>query len=467
MRVLPGLAGIVIALALPACGPNATTPGAGGGGGTPPAGLTKVSELGQAAYADLAVGADGVLHAIYREEHPTSHRHQIYYRASTDGGATWSAPLNLGESDPVRHVGFLRAAVDGDGRVYAVWWAGKTASGAVSNVGGSMLEEGTLVYRVLEGGAWSPMVQVGEADGTYSWFPSVDPAGRLHLVWLEDAAEGSEESASIVRRAAVVGEAVEPPETVFEAPAVPHRSAASLVVRDRYEAMRGFVDADGKAHWTAVKRFANDQPSAPSLVHFDGARERELVPLAEIQGPAALQYPPQLLRDARGRDHVVYVDPAGERPRLLDQVLTGGDTVAIVRPTTGAGGQIAGFQAIAGPAGKALAFVALKDEQAAAAFDMHLVAFDGAAWGGSTNLTGNAARQGGGSNTTGLGGSVGALVQYAPRFATGAFGPDGRANVLLVNDERTSFQREATDAWGESTAFGGQAVDSWVFYVKP
>jgi hypothetical protein len=109
------------------------------------------------------------------------------------------------------------------------------------------------------------------------------------------------------------------------------------------------------------------------------------------------------------------------------------------------------FQASAGADGKALAFVGLNEEGPDGNEDMFLVRFDGRQWGEPSNLTQNetrAARQ----NRLDVD-QVRTWTRYVPRFGAGVLGPDGQANLVLVNDELTSMA-------------AGTDSDAHAFFVK-
>ncbi|MFP5503749.1 MAG: sialidase family protein, partial [Candidatus Sericytochromatia bacterium] len=261
----------------------------------------QLSSQKEAQFASMVVGADGTLHAIYQDKNQQHFRPQVYHRASTDGGATWSEEINLLEDDPTSQAGFVRAAVDGQGRVYAFW---KTYKGfdIVEASGGSV---GTVAYRALVNGQWSPITTVGTIDQVMGWFADTAPDGTLHLVWSETMPrEGGgftpDWQAGRIKQATLSGATVGEARVVFEAP--PQRVGESPVVNyDGYRGLEGYVDAAGTAHFVALKTVTTAEVGAPSdlvdVVHFDGANETPVLKVAGLEavGAAPIRWSPPML----------------------------------------------------------------------------------------------------------------------------------------------------------------------------
>ena len=120
----------------------------------------------------LAVGPDGTVHVVWNEwpvATGPSQENQVFYARSTDGGASWSAPRQLGGlADSGGNV--LAAA---DGSVYLVWQAGIASA-----------SQGRFLQRSTDGGAtWEAPVNfstVKAQSGTPSM--ALDSAGTLHVI---------------------------------------------------------------------------------------------------------------------------------------------------------------------------------------------------------------------------------------------------------------------------------------------
>lgn len=122
---------------------------------------------------DLALGPDGALYAAW-----TEYEGALWFSRSTDGGATFSAPLRISggrEAAPARGPSLAAGA---GGRVYLVWTVGDDPEAdirlALSDDGGRSFGEPRVLF---ESG--------GHADGPKI---AVDPEGILHVVYAESPA---------------------------------------------------------------------------------------------------------------------------------------------------------------------------------------------------------------------------------------------------------------------------------------
>ena len=137
----------------------------------------------------IAVGPDGVIHVAFVEQHQTTYALAIYYRSSSDNGATWTEAKNLSEDMPGINVGRCAVLADSRHRIYVIWRAGLGPNFQVGMdpAGGYFAN---LLYRVLEGGKWSgikpismPADATTQSQGALSYFAGVDPAGRVQIAW--------------------------------------------------------------------------------------------------------------------------------------------------------------------------------------------------------------------------------------------------------------------------------------------
>jgi FlgD Ig-like domain len=117
----------------------------------------------------MTVSGGGVIHLFWN-----SGDEEIYYKRSTDGGATWGPDVRL-TYDPAESW-WPSGGVGPGNRVQVVW-----ADGRTNGMGDIFFKEST------DGGqSWSPDSQL-TTDSSESWCPSiaVDPRGGLHVVWMD------------------------------------------------------------------------------------------------------------------------------------------------------------------------------------------------------------------------------------------------------------------------------------------
>lgn len=470
-----------VALTLTGCPDTPTTPGPGqvsqdaDGNATltdpsgKPLPFTKLSELDTARFADTAIGADGTLHVIFSEQ-PRGGKAMVFYRASTDGGATWSPTLNLSEVDRGRAAGVPHIAVDKQGRVYAAWKAMKESVTEDSLRGGAY--GAPLVFRVLEGGQWSDLKTVDTNGLVRSWFMAVDPTGQAHVVWVENGiAAGGYKTilASRFAQATLTGTTVGPEkELLAAAPANPDDSGHLWRLPD-YGGVRGYVDATGTAHWSAYKVPVDKGEEAAMLVLWDGKRERESIKYADYASFVGPYYnPPELVVDAQGDEHVLLQDAKGATPGLLDLRLKTGQPAVV--HATAPKSEFKTFQVVKGQRGEVAALMTYKDAAAAKpTFDLFVSRLESGAWTKPVNVTNNALRasykeiRGSGAN------SAEVSVSYEPSYASGAFDAAGRLNLVMVNDEKASISTNSLGAYdGDlvNVVQGGLVVNPQVLFIK-
>ena len=158
------------------------------------------SPLPGATYRDdsfPAFGMDGSsLHVVWSNWNGTNAR--IVYIRSTDGGATWSTPVNISGSSGDQLFPWVAAA---NGKVYATWFNRAPGGGNTYSISGVASTDG--------GGSWSAPVTVSTAtsdvsQGNRFGFPTcaasfvgdysgitVDNAGVAHSLWTDVRVERS------------------------------------------------------------------------------------------------------------------------------------------------------------------------------------------------------------------------------------------------------------------------------------
>jgi hypothetical protein len=124
---------------------------------------------------DLAVDPDGNLHLVWFDEDPSPY--DIYYKKSTDSGASWTSAKRL--TFALGWSGYPSLASDASGRLHLVWEE----------------TDGELYYRqsTNSGGTWTAIQRLTWTSGA-SWEPELiaDPSENLHLVWSDDTSSNWE-----------------------------------------------------------------------------------------------------------------------------------------------------------------------------------------------------------------------------------------------------------------------------------
>lgn len=417
-----------------------------------PTAFVAVSEFKQAKYNDLVVDPAATLHAVWQDRDPQTYHSYLFHRASRDGGATWGPLTNLSTGQPDGYTGIPRLMADAAGRVYAIW--------KVLDRGTSMFDEerlyypvyGTLVYRVLEHGRWSPAIAVGSARTVLSWYPSVDPQGRVHLVWSESpqpAVIGTgPANASIVQHAQLDGPMLRGISQVLNA-------SAAGGANKGYWGLSGYVNAQGSPRWIAVRETA--AADAPVLVYWNGSQESVLLNYRELKAGYAEQSPPRLVRDRRGQEHLIWYNGDATQPAVLDYLIGQNAAPSVIYQLRGTG-KLNDFQISQGAAGQLIATAQIAGGDTAGLADLYVSIFENGTWSAPVNVTNNAARtrQAGVTDVTGR--SLGIVKVANAAHAAAVYDSAGRLNLLMSNREISTYVH--TGQWG--TAMG----ESKVFFTK-
>jgi hypothetical protein len=122
----------------------------------------------------IAVDASGKLHAVWQDD--TSGNHEIYYKKSTDGGATWTANKRLTFTSGDSVVPAI--GVDSSGYLHVVW-QDDTAGNC----------EIYYTKSIDKGATWTVGKRLTWNSGG-SEVPAIalDASGYLHVVWQDDTA---------------------------------------------------------------------------------------------------------------------------------------------------------------------------------------------------------------------------------------------------------------------------------------
>ena len=118
---------------------------------------------------DIAVDPSGNLHLAWHDENPSLY--DIYYKNSTDSGASWTAAKRL--TFALGWSAYPCLAADASGELHLVW---------------EELDD-ELYYRksTNSGSTWTAIQRLTWTSGS-SWYPAIvaDPSSNLHVFWSDD-----------------------------------------------------------------------------------------------------------------------------------------------------------------------------------------------------------------------------------------------------------------------------------------
>jgi BNR repeat-like domain len=125
----------------------------------------------------VATGSNGAIHVAWSDSTPGNY--EIYYRKSTDGGASWKAIKRLtwtsGDSlEPA-------IAIDSSNAIHIVWFVEKLVNNATHRE--------VYYKRSTDGGTtWGPVHKLAGTSGTSKYYPAIaiDSANTIHVVWQDD-----------------------------------------------------------------------------------------------------------------------------------------------------------------------------------------------------------------------------------------------------------------------------------------
>lgn len=474
-----GVAAIVITAVVGCSGSASSSPGQAPAGAAP---QVKLSQFDKAQYCDLAAGPGGSLHAVFTEQVPSTYTTYLYYRASTDGGRTWSAVKNLSDDETGNDASYGRVIADAKGRVYVVWKY--IAHGSLLDGPGGY-GGGALTFRVLEGGAWSPRMRLGDDKiPSFSWFAAKDPAGTVNVVWSQspkDAAAAAPNSgnntAGLVRQVRLDGAtAPSPIDLIAPKPLLTPEEQATMKAANHYPPyedtrprevglinLRGYIDAAGKAHFVGEDPGIHDGPTSQQtgrrIMLWNGTQLSVLRAYDRFKTVNNFNNPPSLVVDAKGQEHLIRVPEQAETPSVRDYPVQDGalgDAVDVIGPSS-AKGAITKWQVSSLPGGQIAVTAAISQKGGYSMEDLELMVTIRDAsghWSAPVSLTRNAADQNFAHKDTGVASSASVSTTYSPRFATVILDADGHPCVLMVNSE------DSLIGLGSPALAGGAVVSS-------
>lgn len=454
--------------------------------GTGPAGGTtgkltpiKLSVLDHGvAVPSILVTADGAIHVLYAEQQTQSpYMSFLYYRASRDGGRSWSAPKNLSEVLPNTPVGTTKLLSDTSNRVYAIWRThfNPVQSGVDPS---SQRDSFNLVYRVLENGAWSgaiyihpPTTMAHQTFGSASWFAADDPStGKAQVFWNTSPAPRHPESykygfvspgikLGAVMRAVLDGANASQPQEIFHTPIV-KRTGEVTYSCEGLDVINGYVDKGGQPHILAqvIQPGVGSEPTN----RFQLIENNTQSAAVELPGPVYTywHYPPALLLDQQGRRHVITMYQYGERQSVRDYTLGANAEPEIVRAAKAGTGKVIGMQAFQGSGGRMAALIQMADTNELTDAETYLVTNDGNHWNAPVSLTNNAGRTTFHNTATSAHSNVATMSHWYPGNGAAAFDASGHVYVAYIVNRKDLFQQ---NAYGVALAGGSSGVPQLLF----
>ncbi len=126
-----------------------------------------------ACYPDIATGPDGTVHLLYTDRLNGSIGH-IHSVRSTDGGTTWSAPVQVDDNRSRVAIGWSRLAIDSAGNLFCTW---TDKRGSYLRVYSDVSTDG--------GNTWSDDVRVDDDTVSFNCYPPdvcIQPGSNDYLV---------------------------------------------------------------------------------------------------------------------------------------------------------------------------------------------------------------------------------------------------------------------------------------------
>jgi hypothetical protein len=457
--------------------------------------LVQLSRYGRSLYCSLAQTPDGTLHAIYTDQPDGLRNSFLYYRASTDAGATWSEPKNLSDDESGLPSYFCQVRVDGKGRVYAIWKYLSAASDTLDGPGSASC--GVLAYRCLNGGEWSKIVRLSTKEvPSTSFFAANAPDGAVNVIfaagppdrdWVREGGVQCHQ-ATVIKQAALDGGNMPTPRTIIAPKPVPtkaqidaaHAAGNEIPLYEQQPRpdglwnLRGYVDEAGAAHFIGEHNSEYGIPGGSSkdyYVLFDGAA---LHKLWTIESGNNFNNPPTLLVDAAGKEHLLKTPEHAERIWVRDYPVTNGqlgDPTDVIGPEKPEG-TISNWQAVALPGGRMAVTCAISQKGGWDPDDveLYLTTSDGAGkWAKPICVTNNAARRAFMSKQTAAGGVMKSDT-YRPDFADSIALKHGGMGVLMVNTNKSIIGITNNHISGSGQVFGslasGSSAAPWAYYKK-
>ncbi len=407
----------------------------------------KISQFASAGLCDLLIDKSGVYHAVFQEVPGSGKPMFIYYASSNNKGASWSKPVTVSNDQTGNGAGYPRILQDGSGRIYAIWkrFGGPKASYPKAEEGldgsGGGFFPGTVYYKVLSGGAWSNQVMVNEKEAVQnSWFATVTPAGSIQVFWsqanplmIQNDLNITSSHCDHLRSVTLNGTSLSA-YTNLNVPTT-ETYGSYPATSDGIENLSGYVDKNGKPHLTY-----ESVEEIKKISYFDGNKTRVVYSYPNYKAGLTYRYPPKLLVDEKGNDHLVFKpSPATLESEQIWDVNLATNQTNVIASIQKAGVEIRGFQASQGPNG-AMA-VTIEAYTQGSNQEAYGIFYNNGVW-KNVGLTNNAAKEKFFSKEFPLIGpyktSISALTRYSSSFASVAYDAAGKKSMLMTISEDMS-----------------------------
>lgn len=399
-----------------------------------------ISQFQRVTYSDFLIDRSGAYHTVYLESPAIGKPRFVYYSRSVNGGRAWSKPVAVSNDETGNGSAAPRLIEDGRGEVYAIWkrWGATNSNYPVDDtilegIGG--YAAGTLYFTTVTGGVPGKLSRIGEKEeSVISWFPTLDPAGNVTLVWSQISDESHQSNLKAWYyadwiRAAKLQEGAVGPISSLTRPAPPAYKGGAPPDQG-YMNLHGFITPSGQVRLVAERMFEKGQ----TVFYFDGKSFRKVYSYPKYTSFNNFNHPARLLVDETGKEHVI-LKPASQTldsEQLWDMdPATGNKNVLVALQSQGV--QIGGFQAYQGPGGRlTVAFQAGGISEAKEAF---LCTYTAGVW-KSFGITRNAAKGSFGYKEFPFDGSyrpiLGALKRYDTTFVAVAHDAGGARRAMMT-----------------------------------
>jgi len=271
-----------------------------------------ISQFERAGESDFLIDQNNNYHVVFQESPAIGKPVFIYYTMSANNGISWSKPITLSNDGTGNGASPPSLIQDGSGAIYAIWKrygnkGSKYPAPDVSLDGRGGYVNGTLFYKVLQGGNWSQQFQISDEEGSqFSWFPFLNQQGQLYICWNEVSPASVANNwlmwyyADWIRFAKLETNGVSakaeisaPSAPTYKGGAPPHNGVINL---------HGYADKEGNVHYI-YNRKAEDKTQ--KIYYYNGKKHEEVYTYPLYGEGNTFMNPPRLLYDEKGLDHVI------------------------------------------------------------------------------------------------------------------------------------------------------------------